>query len=154
MEPTTRSALGKRVRSCLYFHVTALERFDIELHKIVRHAAIQAGLDVETAFNVVKVDQEKNVISLLYYDRFFYDLFPVLKRSAIVDLASGRTKHRHYDSSSNPPILHRKELLLPADHPQVPSFQALTRQLEAAGLFRDSRRIGLAREWQERFQSA
>src|SRR5262249_29769135 len=109
---------------------------------------------VETAFNVVKGDQEKNLISLLYYDRFFDDLFPVLKRSAIVDLASGRTKDRHYDSSSNPPIIHRKELLLPADHPQFPIFQSLTRHLEAAGLCRDSQRIGLAREWQERFQSA
>ena len=55
-----------------------------------------------------------------------------------------------FDLSKNPPILHRKELLLPSDHPQVPTFAALTQQLESLSFFQDARRIGLLREWQER----
>lgn len=91
---------------------------------------------------------------MLSYEHFFDDPFPALQRSCVVNLQSGHVKHFRYDRSKNPPILHRKELLLPSDHPQVPLFATLTQQLEAAGLFRDVRRIGLARAWQDRLRSA
>lgn len=100
------------------------------------------------------MDQQGNQISLLYYEQCFDSPFPALKSSCAVDLASGRIKQLRYDLSSNPPILHRKGLLLPPDHPQAPLFATLTQQLEAVGLFQDSRRIGFAREWQERLRSA
>jgi hypothetical protein len=84
------------------------------------------------------------------YENFFNNPFPTLQRSCVVDVVSGRVKQRYYDVSKNPPILHRKELLLPSDHPEVPRFAALTQQLETLGLFRDSRRIGFAQQWQKR----
>src|SRR5215813_357594 len=154
METPARKTAGKQVKGNLYFHIAALASLDPRVREPVQFAAMQASLDPEAEFNVIKIDEEGKRISLLYYEHFFDSPFPALQRSCIVDLASDRIKHLRYNLSDNPPILHRKELLLPPDHPQVPIFEALTQQLEAAGLFQDSRRIGFAREWQERLHSA
>ncbi len=51
-------------------------------------------------------------------------------------------------NSLNPPILHRKELLLPVSHPHRAEFEALTQSAEDIGLFDDSSRIGYQRQWQ------
>jgi DNA phosphorothioation-associated putative methyltransferase len=154
MDTSVRKTVGKQVKGNLYFHVTALEGLDPRVRKHVQFATARASLDPEAGFNVIKISEEGNRISLLYYEHFFDNPFPALKRSCVVDLASGRTKQFRYDLSGNPPILHRKELLLPLDHPQARLFAALTQQLEAVGLFRDARRIGFAHEWQVRLQSA
>lgn len=149
-----RRMIGKQVKGNRYVHIAALGKLDADLRERVQLAATQAGLKEDTEFNVIKIDEEGNQISLLYYEDFFDSPFPALQSSFVVNVASGRSKRLRYGLSDNPPILHRKELLLPADHPQTPLFAALTQQLEAAGLFRDARRIGFAREWQERLQSA
>jgi DNA phosphorothioation-associated putative methyltransferase len=154
MDTLARKALGKRVRGNRYFHVTALQALDPGVQEQVRYVAEQAGLKAEADFNVIKIDATTKKISLLHYDQFFESPFPVLKCAHVVDLASGHNKCFRYDRSGNPPILHRKELLLPPDHPQVPLFSTLTRQLEEAGLFHDTRRIGFAREWWKRLQAA
>jgi DNA phosphorothioation-associated putative methyltransferase len=148
METPACPPSGKRVKGNLYFHVSVLATLDTPLRERVRLAAAQACLSSHADFNVIKIDETGQRISLLSYAHFFDHPFPVLQSAAVVNLASGRVKRIHYDPSQNPPILHRKELLLPRDHPQVPMFAALTRQLEAAGLFRDARRIGFLREWQ------
>lgn len=57
-------------------------------------------------------------------------------------------------NSNNPPILHRKELLLPENHPEYEKWREITRRCEAAGLFRDSRRIGRKRAWEELLKKA
>jgi DNA phosphorothioation-associated putative methyltransferase len=57
--------------------------------------------------------------------------------------------HRTYADSLNPPILHRKELLLPAEHPRRAEYAALTAACESIGLFDDPRRIGYRRQWQQ-----
>jgi DNA phosphorothioation-associated putative methyltransferase len=146
--------IGKQVKGKRYVHVAALGELDPDLRERVQRAATQTGFSVETEFNVIKIDEAGNQISLLHYENFFDSPFPALQSSFVVNLASGRIKRLRYDLSGNPPILHRKELLLPIDHPQAPLFAALTQQLEAAGLLRDTRRIGFAREWQARLQSA
>ncbi len=154
METSVRKTVGKHIRGNRYFHVSALEGLAPLLREQVQLAAAHAGLRVDTDFNVVKIDEEKSQISLLSYEHFFEHPFPCLKYSYVVDLTSDRVKHLRYDLSENPPILHRKELLLPHDHPQRHLFAKLTKQLEAAGLFREARRIGFARVWEERLQTA
>ncbi|MGE0683206.1 MAG: DNA phosphorothioation-associated putative methyltransferase [Candidatus Binatia bacterium] len=154
MDTSARQPLGKQVKGKRYFHIAALEELDSHLRERIRFAAAQASLTPEADFNVIKIAGEGNRISLLYYEHFFDNPFPALQRSCVIDLASGRSKYLRYDLSDNPPILHRKELLLPTDYPQTRLFAALTQQLEVAGLLRDSRRIGFARQWQERLQSA
>ena len=60
---------------------------------------------------------------------------------------TGRVSYRTYRDSLSPPVLHRKELMLPGDHPRRAEFQALTQAAEAIGLFRDPRRIGFRDQW-------
>lgn len=55
-----------------------------------------------------------------------------------------------YAVSENPPVLHRKETILAADHPLREKFARLTRQQEAAGLLDESTTIGTRRGWEER----
>lgn len=79
---------------------------------------------------------------------FFDDPFPVLRRFWSVDLENRKRLYRTYENSLNPPILHRKELLLADLHPQKEAFSALTRTAEQIGLFDDSNRIGFKRSWE------
>lgn len=146
--------LGKRVKGDRYVHLAALPELETLLREQIDLVRVRAKLVGDADFNVIKINGQGNQFSFLYYHEFFDHPFPALQSSAVVNLASGRVKRINYDPSQNPPILHRKELLLPHDHPQIPMFAALTRQLEAAGLFRDARRIGFLREWQERLRSA
>ena len=85
MKTRIRAALGKRVNGNLYFHVTALERLDPDVREQVQRAALQAGLEIEDGFNVIKITEEGGHISLLYYEHFFDNPFPALQRSYVVD---------------------------------------------------------------------
>jgi hypothetical protein len=64
-----------------------------------------------------------------------------------VDPEAGTATLRTYADSLNPPILHRKELLLAADHPRRAEFAALTEACESIGLFDEPTRIGHRRQW-------
>jgi hypothetical protein len=65
-----------------------------------------------------------------------------------VDLSNQTFRYRTYADSLNPPIFHRKELLLPQGHPQIKVFQALTVSAEQIGLFDEPNRIGFKRAWE------
>jgi hypothetical protein len=58
MKTRIRAAFGKRVNRNLYFHVTALEGLDPYVREQVRRAALQASLEIEAEFNVIKIDEE------------------------------------------------------------------------------------------------
>jgi DNA phosphorothioation-associated putative methyltransferase len=62
-------------------------------------------------------------------------------------LSRGSVVFRNYEESRNPPILHRKELLLPPSDPRIPTYQALTEAAESIGLFEDTNRIGFREHW-------
>ena len=53
----------------------------------------------------------------------------------------------------SPPVLHRKELLLPANHPLVPAGVELTERLDRLGAFEDATRIGTREAWRARLSS-
>ena len=55
-----------------------------------------------------------------------------------------------YPTSTNPPILHRKETFLPPGHPLAARFARLTRQEEKHGLLDDTATIGTREGWQRR----
>jgi hypothetical protein len=86
---------------------------------------------------------------LLHYPGFFDEPFPRLQESWLVDLSTEQTRYRTYAESRNPPILHRKELLLPLDHPRRAEYSALTDAAESIGLFDDSTRIGFQEQWHQ-----
>lgn len=69
------------------------------------------------SFNVVKVHLGGQAVSFLEYADFENTAFPELRRSVKVELASRSVQERSYGPDGNPPVLHRKETLLPPAHP-------------------------------------
>lgn len=112
---------------------------------------LRQRLQLDDAFNVIKFSTDF-AVSFLEYRDFFTDPHPSLAKAVRVNLAAGKVKELQYDIRSNPPILHRKETLLPLDHPDRPRFAALTQQEEDAGLFDDARTIGFKTNWQSLLQ--
>ncbi|TVQ85565.1 MAG: DNA phosphorothioation-associated putative methyltransferase [Chromatiaceae bacterium] len=143
------SSIGKRVGAKSYLHVEALSASDAAIREHARMAADAAGLEPAVDFNLIRLDPTGAELALLHYPGFFDEPFPALADSWRVDFAAGTVSHRTYADSLNPPILHRKELLLPAEHPRRAEFAALTAACEAVGLFDDPRRIGYRRQWQQ-----
>lgn len=134
---------GKHVGRFSYYHIATLAQVPRAADQLRRTAVeICAAPPV---FNVVKLDVD-NRLSFLRYEDFVVP-FPALLSAVSCDLHRRTARHRDFASRLNPPILHRKELLLPADHPLVPGAAALTSHLEAGGAFRYPNRIGTRESW-------
>ncbi len=142
--------IGKRLPDAVYLHEAALERVSDALRDIVDRARDSAQMNGD--WNVVKFAAAEARLSFLWYPRFFEEGFPALAASTVVDLSSGEITRRVY-GQENPPILHRKEAMLPGDHPAAPEAAALTRAAEAFGLFSDTHSIGQKQRWQARLDS-
>lgn len=140
------NAPGKHIVGKTYLHrcILGLHR---DLAATVARAQAIANLSADD-FNVIKVSDSGTQMSLLDYPTFFDEAFPPLTRYWTVDLDGGTAKHRTYAGSLNPPILHRKELLIPPEHPDWERFEALTSAAEQIGLFDDSVRIGFKQAWE------
>jgi hypothetical protein len=141
--------IGKTVAQRLYVHVSAIDGVDSELVASLREAERITGISHFERYNVVRFDLATSQIALLHYQDFSEDPFPGLKESWRVDLSTGEVGYRTYEDSLNPPILHRKELLLPDDHPRRAEYAALTEAAEAIGLFDYPTRIGYRRQWEQ-----
>ncbi len=138
-------SVGKLAGGALYLHRSAIHALSKEDSKLVLQAATQlpSGFD----WSVVKINRRKNgQVSFLGYEDFDKVAFPGLKRSCSVDLESGEATLRSY-SADNPPILHRKELLLATDDPKVESYRQLTSRLEELGLFKNMHKMGYRKQW-------
>ncbi|MEK0082651.1 DNA phosphorothioation-associated putative methyltransferase [Benzoatithermus flavus] len=145
-------SVGKRVHGTLYLHQDALGTLGAEEQALVHEAGRLAG---DFAWNVVKLDPERpGRVGLLRYEPFDAVPFPALLDSAAVDVRAGRVVRRSFQRSANPPILHRKELLLPEGHPDRERYAALTRSLERLGLFAGASRIGFRQAWEARLAAA
>ena len=142
---------GKIVGNRRYFHICALDSpdFDNHLLEALIQAETLASVKRGREFNVFSVDRKIQSFSLLNYPDFFSEGFPILKESWAVNLVAETASYRTYHHSHNPPILHRKELLLPQDHPQQNLFCELTEQAVAIGLFEDTTNIGFLKHWEE-----
>lgn len=137
------AGVGKRVGGALYVHRSALDRLPPDRAMLIDAAA---GQLTQGNWNVAKINlQDDRAVSLLEYEDFADSAFPALNASYRIDLTTGAVKVRRYES--NPPILHRKELLLPPDAPKRDSYVALTRELERRGLFVDMTKRGRQDAW-------
>ncbi|TMQ20801.1 MAG: DNA phosphorothioation-associated putative methyltransferase [Deltaproteobacteria bacterium] len=139
-------SVGKRLLEALYLHVDGLPSLPQRLQRLIAVASDLAG---DSVWNVVKLSIDAPRISFLHYPRFFDDGFPALRASTSVDLATGSIAKRAYDST-NPPILHRKELMLPPGHHFTSIASALTATAEQFGLFDDAHLIGHRQAWDAR----
>jgi len=147
MPELLQGAIGKRVADHLYGHLALLARWPDALRTRVEQAARLARVTPGEHFNVVKMHVLGEQLSLLAYADFDAAAFPTLSKSWRINLVTGTVVFRDYIDSRNPPILHRKELLLPADDSRIPAFAALTHTAETLGLFNDPSRIGFREQW-------
>jgi len=141
------TAIGKVVGQHHYFHIQLLPHLPHEDRERIEAAIRIARATPDEHFNVIKLVADAAQVTLLDYPGFFDEAFPVLRRFWTVDLEQSTYRHRTYQDSSNPPILHRKELLLPADHPDQNAYKDLTQAAQQIGLFDDPVRIGFQRPW-------
>jgi len=98
---------------------------------------------------VAKLNLRTGRLSLLAYQEFDNDPFPVLAASwAFAPGSVGTPTYRVYTDALNPPILHRKELLVGPDYPGRADWQVLTQTAESLGLFDDTATIGFKLNWE------
>ncbi|WP_454804806.1 DNA phosphorothioation-associated putative methyltransferase [Paraburkholderia fungorum] len=141
--------LGKRVVDDLYLHRETLVLLAGNEREAVDAALLKAPQEARERANVVKVNLRNWRVSLLVYPDFFDDPFPSLAESWVFDQASeAKIRYRSYSESLNPPILHRKELLLTADHALRTAFSITTQQAEELGLFDNTAVIGFRLNWE------
>jgi DNA phosphorothioation-associated putative methyltransferase len=145
-------AQGKVVAGRTYAHLELLSQLDSCQQELVDSARSKLPATAVSRYNVIRIDPEHREVGFLSYPGFFEDPFPALQESWKVRIDSGHVVYRTYAESLNPPILHRKERLLPAGHPAHPAFASLTATAEQAGLFDDTLRIGLKQQWEALLQ--
>ena len=138
---------GKRLPGAVYLHREGLAVVAPELDRLLQHVA--GRYEIGPQFNVLKFRTDELKVSFLSYPRFFEDPHPVLRHAVTVDLARGKARPTDYAGNANPPILHRKEAFLPADHPKRTLFTTLTEAEEAAGLYADTATIGFKLNWEK-----
>jgi DNA phosphorothioation-associated putative methyltransferase len=138
---------GKRVVDNSYLHVSLIASQDDAVQRAVEMARGFVGLEA-AAFNVVRFARSKREIALLDYEDFFEAPFPALRASWLIDVDNARQAATRFGAQENPPILHRKELLLPEDAPQRAAYEDLTRALEDYGAFdKPAHLIGRRQTW-------
>ncbi len=137
---------GKVLPTAVYVHR------DIEPCRTGPMGQILAALTERHAigeeFNVVKFRRDAPRISFLCYPQFFEAPHPSLEKSITVDLASGKSFRSGYGDNLNPPILHRKELLLAPGDPRARVYEALSAAEEQAGLYENTSIIGFRVNWE------
>jgi DNA phosphorothioation-associated putative methyltransferase len=141
--------LGKRVVDELYVHLSALADLEDEHLRTRIEAAVHfLGSESGPRPNVAKVNLRTGRLSLLSYPEFDEDPFPQLVASWTFSPASSTDPaFRTYGDSLNPPILHRKELLVQTAHPARERWANLTATAETLGLFDDTTTIGFRLNW-------
>ena len=140
--------VGKVVGRARYLHISAISALDRNHRKILSESLDLLGSDA--AWNVVKFNlSDTHRVSFLSYTDIHRDPFPELLASINVDLDKRLIKHRVH-SKANPPILHRKELLLLQSDANFEKFLRFTHRLEELGAFTEIYKFGTKQPWQKR----
>lgn len=142
---------GKIVSGIRYAHKEAVSLLPRDEQQLVEK--LQKLLGVEKKWNVVKLEiKNPTNLSFLSYQDFSDAEFPALLKSYRYNHCDHSFKLTRY-GSKNPPILHRKELLIPCDHPHYLRYESLTNHLIAMGAFQNMHRHGTRERWKEWLQS-
>jgi DNA phosphorothioation-associated putative methyltransferase len=148
-----KMAIGKKIGSSVYVHVSALGHLPHSTTDCITRAE-RIAVPLPFKANVYRIDERKSEVSLLNYKDFDIDPFPCLTESIFVDIGAERFSHRRFAQSKNPPILHKKELLLAKHHPSYKALEGLTLKLEELGLYRNAHTIGHLKQWEDRLSEA
>lgn len=136
---------GKIISGFMYAHKSATSLLQ-KKHSHSLNKSLQLLNDFEH-WNVIKFNlRDDTNLSFLEYESFEKHEFPCLIQSCQVDLKAHTIKVRKH-STFNPPVLHRKELLIRPDHPEANKFKKLTLQLETLGAFKNIVKLGTKNRW-------
>ena len=146
-------SVGKHVADDLYLHLSAIsDGLDSE-HVVVAQDTLQS-IGVAGNPNVLKVNLRTNKLSWLEYEDFDTVPFPRLLASWTFEIGNHVTPtYRSYRTSLNPPILHRKELLVHPAYPERSKWAELTTIAESLGLFDNTTAIGFKLNWIKTIES-
>jgi DNA phosphorothioation-associated putative methyltransferase len=139
------SSIGKLTGNALYIHESVLTSLPPVLR--VYEGCARAYIGAVQGANIIKLHRRIPQISYLAYPEFERDPHPELYASLIVPLQTFHIKYLEYIDSKNPPILHRKEEFIAADHPLSSKFAKLTYQEVRHGLYEDTTLIGTREGW-------
>jgi len=138
---------GKVVGGASYFHQSALHIIDSQYRDLIAKASILN--ENSCKWNVVKFDnQDSNRLSFLNYQSFDDYAFPCLEKSYQANLNELTFNSRNH-SKTNPPVLHRKELLIDPAHSDYQKFESLTKTLEKFGAFKNITKLGTKLRWED-----
>lgn len=146
------SKIGKQTPSALYVHRSAMAEIPPILQVYEGCARVLAGT-VGSA-NMIKLSVTESKVSYLTYPDFDRDPHPTLRSAISVNLHNLSVNWRDYSRSDNPPLLHRKEEFLGADHPRRLQYERLTRAEVRAGLYEHPEQIGTLRGWEATLAAA
>lgn len=140
------ASVGKLMPTALYVHASALGQLPVILRIYEGCGRSYVGR-VEDA-TVLKLHRDQPRISYLGYPNFDSIAHPELSFSLSVHLQTFAIGRRAYGGTGNPPVLHRKEELVPPDYPHRERFSRLTKQEEKKGLFSSPSTIGTKLDWE------
>ena len=139
------ASVGKLLPDALYVHHTALEHLPPVLRAYEGCGRQLAGA-VE-GLTLVKLFRRRARVSYLAYEDFDRVAHPALRGAVVADLKRLDLHFHDYTRSSNPPVLHRKELFVADDYPACQLFARLTAREDRLGLLSDSSTIGTRNGW-------
>ena len=149
-EAVSQLPFGKRLPGATYIHQDWADPKPIGSESLEKLIALLRGrFHLGTEFNVLKFRSHELKVSFLSYSSFLEDPHPSLNCAVSIDLVTNKIRRTDYTENPNPPILHRKELFLPANHPQRATFEALTQAEELAGLYDQTSTIGFRLNWEQ-----
>lgn len=141
--------VGKKVFDDLYLHTSSVDAIEDEAQRsLIARALNLLPNDCREKINVIKLNTNSGRISLLEYINFDADPFPTLGDSWLIEPTSTTPIFRTYRASLNPPILHRKELLVGSTYPNRDKWCSTTDEATAIGLFENTKIIGFKKNWE------
>lgn len=148
MKADRNISTGKRIGRNTYVHRSAVDALSTSQRSRIAQAAAEARRRGHR-WNVAKVNDANGSVTLLDYAGFKTQTHPELRRS--LQVKGGHVQAREY-SRENPPILHRKGLLLKPG-PLKMLADAQTEREERAGYYaRGTKTIGRLRGHRERLR--
>ncbi|MFE1320738.1 DNA phosphorothioation-associated putative methyltransferase [Kitasatospora phosalacinea] len=140
------SKVGKLTPTSLYVHRRAVEHLPTVLRLYEHCAAIAAGRP--ESWTVLKLLHQGRAAGWLDYPDFDTDPHPRLHSSYSVEMRGLETTHLSYATSTDRPLLHRKQEFLAPDDPDLPKYRRLTEAEVRVGLYDRPHLIGTELGWE------
>jgi len=132
----------KIVRGSKYFAVEAIDDVPQELKQLYLDSIKKYNINFK--HNLIKISEDKNSISLMYYPHLDSNPHPYLENSMSISLVDNTIKSKK-ESAENPVILHRLELMLSKNNPRNKELEKLTVIEEQKGLYDEKHMLYLGR---------